>query len=48
MECRQKELERLMSSADCDYSRLGSYNSEYQKLGAELETKYARWEVLAG
>lgn len=48
MECRRKELEKLMSSADCDYSRLGSYNSEYQKLGAELETKYARWEVLAG
>ena len=48
MESRQKELEKLMSSADCSYSRLGSYNSEYQKLGAELETKYARWEILAG
>ena len=48
MEERQKELETLMSGADSDYSRLGEYNSEYQKLGAELEMKYARWECLAG
>jgi ABC transport system ATP-binding/permease protein len=46
-EARQKELEKLMSGNESDYTKISGYNSEYQKLSCELEEKYARWEELA-
>ena len=47
LEARKTELESLMSGSDTDFSKIGELNAEYQRLTAELETKYSRWEELA-
>jgi len=46
MEDRKSELEKLLSGAETDHSKLADYGREYNELTSGLEAKYARWEEL--
>ncbi len=45
LESRQSQLEEAMSGSD--YAEVSKAGEEYKTIAAELETSYARWEVLA-
>lgn len=47
LEERKTELEGLMSGGETDHVKLRDLSSEFERVGAELDAKYARWEQLA-